>query len=182
MTQVAKKDLRGLVMVYTGDGKGKTTAALGLALRQVGWGRRVLFIQFMKGKGNVYGERIAAEKYLPLLEIEQHGRDDFVDLADPESMDRDLAKKAMERAHEALMGGYYDLVVLDEVNVAVACGMVEVEDVLALMAKRPPHVDLVLTGRYCPESIMEKSDMVSEIKEVKHHYKKGIQAREGIEY
>ncbi len=182
MTHGTKQDNRGLVMVYTGDGKGKTTAALGLALRQVGWGRRVLFIQFMKGKGNVYGERIAAEKYLPLLEIEQHGRDDFVDMVDPEKVDKDLAEKAMERAREALTSGDYGLVVLDEVNVAAACGLVEVEEVLALMAKRPPHVDMVLTGRYCPESIMEKADMVSEIKEVKHHYQKGIQAREGIEY
>lgn len=85
---------RGLVMVYTGNGKGKTTAALGLALRQIGWGRRVLFLQFMKGEGNVYGERIAAQKYLPLLEIEQLGREEFVNLSDPDPIDRNWRNKA----------------------------------------------------------------------------------------
>ncbi len=178
----AKNPSTGLVMVYTGDGKGKTTAALGLALRQVGWERRVLFIQFMKGKGNVYGERIAAEKYLPLLEIEQLGREDFVDMADPAKVDKDLAKKAIQRALEALDSNVYDLIVLDEVNVAAACGLIDVEDVLDVLAKRPPHVDMVLTGRYCPESIMERADMVSEVKEVKHHYNRGVQARKGIEF
>ena len=173
---------QGLIMVHTGDGKGKTTAALGLALRQVGWGRRVLVVQFMKGEGNVYGERIAAKKHLPLLEIEQHGREDFVDLEDPEKVDVELAKRGMIRATEALLSGDYDLVVLDELCVAAACGLVSVEEVLGLMEKRPPHVDLVLTGRYCPSSIMERADMVSEVKEVKHHYQKGIQARKGIEY
>lgn len=172
----------GLVMVYTGNGKGKTTAALGLALRQVGWGRRVLFIQFMKGKGNVYGERMAAEKYLPLLEIEQYGQDDFVNLSDPGDRDTQMAGVAMERASQALPTGDYGLVVLDEINVAAACGLVEIEDVLALIDKRPPHVDLVLTGRYCPEAIMARADMVSEIREIKHHYAKGIQARKGVEY
>lgn len=177
-----EKPPQGLVMVYTGDGKGKTTAALGLALRQVGWGKRVLFIQFMKGKGNVYGERIAAEKYLPLLEIEQLGREDFVNMVDPAKVDKDLAKKAIQRAEEALALNTYDLIVLDEVNVAAACGLIDVEDVLNVLAKRPPHVDMVLTGRYCPESIMEKADMVSEVKEVKHHYNSGVPARKGIEF
>lgn len=174
--------LKGLVMVYTGDGKGKTTAALGLALRQVGWGRRALVIQFMKGKGNVYGERIAAEKYLPLLEIEQYGRDEFVDLGDPAAVDRGLAHKALGRAIEAFGSANYGLVVLDEVNVAVACGLIDTGEVLDLLKKRPPELDVVLTGRYCPGELMDASDMVSEVKELKHHFKKGVPAREGIEY
>ncbi len=178
----AEDSSRGLVMVYTGNGKGKTTAALGLALRQIGWGRRVLFIQFMKGKGNVYGERMAAERHLPLLEIEQYGQDEFVDLSRPSDRDGDLAALAMKRASEALSTGDYGLIVLDEINVAVACGLVEIEDVLALLAKRPRQVDLVLTGRYCPEAIMAKADMVSEVRELKHHYAKGVPARKGIEY
>lgn len=173
---------KGLVMVYTGNGKGKTTAALGLALRQIGWGRRVLFIQFMKSKDNVYGERMAAEKYLPLLEMEQYGQDEFVDLSSPGDRDAALAAVAMKRASEGLSSGEYGLVVLDEINVAAACGLVEVEDVLALIAKRPPHVDLVLTGRYCPDAIMAKADMVSEVREIKHHYAKGVPARKGIEF
>jgi cob(I)alamin adenosyltransferase len=174
--------VRGLVLVYTGNGKGKTTAALGLALRQIGWGRRVLVIQFMKGKGNVYGERIAAEKYLPLLEIEQHGRDEFVNLGDPATVDRDLAAKALARAKEAFASGKYGMVVLDEVNVAIACGLVETSDVLALLKERPQELDVVLTGRYCPQEIMDAADAVSEVKELKHHFQKRVAAREGIEY
>jgi cob(I)alamin adenosyltransferase len=181
-TKIDATDIKGMVMVYTGNGKGKTTAALGLALRQVGWGRRVLFIQFMKGKGNVYGERIAAEKYLPLLEIEQHGRDEFVNLSDPARVDTELAQGALKRAEEAVASGEYGLVVLDEVNVAVAIGLIETADVLRLLDKRPSHVDVVLTGRYCPKEIMDRADMVSEVKEVKHHFTKGVKARQGIEY
>ena len=98
MDLAVRRIVRGLVMVYTGNGKGKTTAALGLALRQIGWGRRVLFIQFMKGKGNVYGERMAAERHLPLLEIEQYGQDEFVDLSRPSDRDGDLAALAMKDA------------------------------------------------------------------------------------
>jgi cob(I)alamin adenosyltransferase len=141
-----------------------------------------LFIQFMKGKGNVYGERIAAEKYLPLLEIEQHGRDEFVNLSDPARVDTELAQGALKRAEEAVASGEYGLVVLDEVNVAVATGLIETADVLRLLDKRPSHVDVVLTGRYCPKEIMDRADMVSEVKEVKHHFTKGVKARQGIEY
>jgi len=175
-------NLKGLVLVYTGDGKGKTTAALGLALRQVGWGRRVLVIQFMKGAGNVYGERIAAEKYLPLLEIEQHGRDEFVNLGDPATVDKELAHKALGRAKEAFGSANYGMVVLDEVNVAVACGLVETSEVLALLKERPQELDVVLTGRYCPKEIMDAADTVSEVRELKHHFQKGVAAREGIEF
>jgi len=173
---------KGLVLVYTGDGKGKTTAALGLALRQVGWGRRVLVIQFMKGEGNVYGERMAAQKYLPLLEIEQHGRDGFVNLTNPAGIDRDLAGGALKRAEEAFLSGRYGMVILDEVNVAMACGLVEVSLLIGLLERRPPGLDVVLTGRYCPKEIMDVADTVSEVKELKHHFKKGVAAREAIEY
>lgn len=175
-------DTGGLVLVYTGNGKGKTTAALGLALRQVGWGRRVLVVQFMKGKGNVYGERVAAERYLSLLEIEQHGRDEFVNLSDPAEVDVSLARKALERAGEAMASGDYGMVVLDEVNVAVATAMIDTKDVLAVLEKRHKGTDVVLTGRYCPKEIMDRADMVSEVREVKHHFARGIQARKGIEY
>jgi cob(I)alamin adenosyltransferase len=175
-------DAGSLVLVYTGNGKGKTTAALGLALRQVGWDRRVLVIQFMKGKGNVYGERVAAERYLPLLEIEQHGRDEFVNLADPAEVDARLAREALKRAEEALASGDYGMVVLDEVNVAVATGMIDARDVLTVLDKRHEDTDVVLTGRYCPKEIADRADMVSEVREIKHHFTRGVQARKGIEY
>lgn len=173
---------KGLVLVYTGNGKGKTTAALGLALRQAGWGRRVLFIQFMKGKGNVCGERIAAQRYLPLLEIEQHGRDQFVNLKDPDPLDRELARGGLERARQALVSGDYGMIVLDEINVAMWCGLVPVQDVLDLISVRPPGVDLVLTGRNCPAEVLNVADMVSEVVDVKHHFARGVAARQGIEY
>ena len=169
-------------MVYTGDGKGKTTAALGLALRQIGWGRRVFFLQFMKGEGNVYGEKIAAEKYLSLLEIKQAGRDDFVDLSDPDPIDKGLAQKAVEDARRALESGKYGLVVLDEICVAAASGLVSTEQVLELLGLVSERTDLVLTGRYCPQAVLDAADMVSEVKEIKHHYSRGVKAREGIEF
>lgn len=175
-------DSGSLVLVYTGNGKGKTTAALGLALRQIGWDRRVLVIQFMKGKGNVYGERMAAERFLPLLEIEQHGRDEFVNLSNPAELDAELARKALERAEEAMESGEYGMVVLDEVNVAMATGMIDPKEVLALLDKRHKNTDVVLTGRYCPKEIEDRADMVSEVREVKHHFRRGIPAKKGIEY
>lgn len=174
--------VKGLVMVYTGDGKGKTTAALGLALRQVGWGRKVLFLQFMKGEGNVYGEKIAAEKFLPLLELEQWGRDEFVNLSNPDSIDVDMAQKAIERAKQAAQSQGYGLLVLDEICVAMACGLVSVDQVIELLADKPEELDIILTGRYCPDRILEFADMVSEVKEIKHHYAEGIGARKGIEF
>ena len=173
---------KGIVMVYTGDGKGKTTAALGLSLRQVGWGKRVLVIQFMKGPGNVYGEKLAAEKCLLNLCIEQMGRDEFVNLSEPDDIDIELAQKALARAEKAMLSGECDMLVLDEVNVAMGCGLLQVSQVAGLIDKKPEHLDLVLTGRRCPEEIIEKADMVSEIKEIKHHYARGVQARKGIEY
>jgi cob(I)alamin adenosyltransferase len=168
-------------MVYTGDGKGKTTAALGLALRQIGWGRRVLFIQFMKGKANPTGERIAA-KELPLLEIEEYGRDEFVDLRNPHPVDMEYARKALARAEDGMMSGRYQMIVLDEVNVAMSYGLISVSSVKRLIQQRPPSVDLVLTGRNCPQELIEVADLVSEIREVKHHYREGMSARKGMEF
>jgi cob(I)alamin adenosyltransferase len=168
-------------MVYTGDGKGKTTAALGLALRQIGWGRRVLFIQFMKGKTNPTGERIAA-KELPLLEIEEYGRDEFVDLRNPHPVDMEYARKALARAEDGMMSGRYQMIVLDEVNVAMSYGLISVSSVKRLIQQRPPSVDLVLTGRNCPQELIEVADLVSEIREVKHHYREGMSARKGMEF
>jgi len=180
MNHQAKR--RGLIMVYTGNGKGKTTAALGLALRAIGHGFKVYMVQFMKGEGNLYGEYLAASKYLPGFEIVRAGRDVFVDRGNPSEEDRVLAKKGLELARRAITCGRYELVILDEVNVAVEWGLLRVEDVLDLLKDKPPEVDVVLTGRYAKPEIMEAADMVSEVLEVKHHYRAGIPAREGIEF
>lgn len=173
---------RGIVMVYTGNGKGKTTAAMGLALRAIGHGSSVFMIQFMKGPGNVYGEHIAARKHLPGFTIVQTGREEFVNKRNPLKVDIEMAANAMDLARKVLAEGKHDLVILDEINVAVDFGLVKVEDVVGLLAERQPHVDVVLTGRHAPPEIVEAADMVSEVCEVKHHYRSGIQAREGVEF
>ncbi|NIT36100.1 MAG: cob(I)yrinic acid a,c-diamide adenosyltransferase [candidate division Zixibacteria bacterium] len=171
---------RGTVQVYTGDGKGKTTAALGLALRAWGHGARVLVIQFMKGRIN-YGELEAARR-LEGFDVEQYGRESFVDRDEPAAEDVALAAEALARARQVAGANEYDLVILDEVNVAADYGLIKTEDILDLIAKKPPEMELVLTGRRPPAGFVEAADLVSEVQETKHHYRIGIPARKGIEY
>lgn len=171
---------RGLVQVYTGNGKGKTTAALGLALRAVGHGFRVKVIQFLKGR--LYGELAACEKFPGELEIFQSGLDSFVKRGEPTAEDLRLAGEGLEAAREAIMSGRYDLVVLDEINVAVDLGVLDVESVLPLIDGRPPGVELVLTGRNAPEEFLGRADLVTEMREVRHYYADGVEMRRGIEY
>ena len=176
-----RTDLKmGTVQVYTGEGKGKTTAALGQALRAVGHGQKVIVIQFMKGQIN-YGELRAAEG-IPGLEIEQYGLPTFVERGNPSTEDREWARKGMERAREVVKEARWDMVVLDEINVAVDYGLIDLDEVIDLIKARPPEMELVLTGRYATEEVIELADLVTEMKEIKHHYQKGIQAREGIEF
>jgi len=170
----------GLVFVYTGNGKGKTTAAMGQALRAVGHGFKVLVIQFMKGRK--YGEVVAAEKYLPDITIHQCGLDRFVIKDDLKPDDIGLAQKGLNLAKKALRAGDYDMVILDELNVAVDFGLVSVQDVVEMIKSRMPSIDLVLTGRYAPQKIIELADTVSEFKEIKHHYAAGVTERAGIEF
>ncbi len=171
---------KGQIQVYTGNGKGKTTAALGLALRAAGRELMVCMIQFMKG-GGPYGEHLAAPRLAPYLTIVQTGREGWVNRDNPDPEDMRLAREALERADAALTGGRYDLVILDEINGAVSFGLIDVEDLLALMAKRPAAVELVLTGRNADERVVAAADLVTEMREVKHYYKAGVPARIGIE-
>lgn len=171
---------QGTVQVYTGDGKGKTTAALGLGFRAWGHGARVLVIQFMKGRIN-YGELEAARK-LDGFDVEQYGRETFVDRDDPAPEDVALAREALARAQSVVAENAYDLVILDEVNVAADYGLVTAEEVLALIAAKPPAMELVLTGRGAPAPVVEAADLVTEMREVKHHYRQGRPARQGIEF
>lgn len=170
----------GTVQVYTGDGKGKTTAALGLALRAWGHGARVLVIQFMKGRIN-YGELVAAAR-LPDFDIEQYGRETFVDRDDPAAEDRALAREALARACQVLAQNSHDLVILDEINVAADYGLITPDEVLGLIKAKPAAMELVLTGRNAPAEVIEAADLVSEVREVKHHYRRGVKARQGVEY
>jgi len=171
---------RGLIQVYTGNGKGKTTAALGLALRAVGRGLKVCMVQFIKG-GGVYGEHHAAARLAPLLTIYQTGRDGWIfrDNLDPE--DIRIATETMALTRRVLTGGEYDLVILDEINGAAWFGLISVDDILALCADKPAKVELVLTGRNADARLIAAADLVTEMCEIKHYYGVGVQARIGIE-
>lgn len=171
---------QGCIQVYTGDCKGKTTAALGLAFRAAGRELMVCMIQFMKG-GGPYGEHLAAEKLAPYLTIIQTGREGWVNRDNPDGEDIRLANEALLLARDALTSGRYDVVILDEINGAVSFGLIQVADVLELIAVKPATVELVLTGRNAHEKIIEVADLVTEMKEIKHYYKAGVPARIGIE-
>ena len=175
-----EKYRRGLVQVYTGNGKGKTTAAFGQALRAIGQGYNVFVLQFMKGRK--YGEFIAAKKYLPNLTIRMSGLDSFVMRDNPAAIDIELAQKGLDVARKAIMSGKYDMVILDEINVALDFKLIDLKDVIKLLKNKPPAINLILTGRYAPAEIIKLADTVSEVKEIKHHYNAGIKDRAGIEY
>jgi cob(I)alamin adenosyltransferase len=172
---------QGMVHVYTGNGKGKTTASLGLALRALGHGYRVFMLQFMKGSKE-YGELQAAEKYLPNLTIVQSGLETFVIKENPSKEDLDLARQGLDIAKKTVTAGVYDLVILDEINVALDFNLIPLTEVLELLKNKPPHVELVLTGRYVPHEVIDAADLVSDVTLVKHPYYQGVEAREGIEY
>jgi len=169
---------RGCVQVYTGDGKGKTTAALGLALRASGHGMRTYVGQFMKGQP--YGELEALRDH-PWITVEQYGDVRCIrrEEVTPEHVAQ--AHRGLERAREAMRSGRYDVVVLDEVNVAIWFGLLAVEEVLALLDQRPERVEVILTGRRAPQELIERADLVTEMREIKHYYQQGVSARDGIE-
>lgn len=171
---------KGYIQVYTGNGKGKTTAALGLAVRAAGFGLKSFIVQFMKEFP--YNE----VKSLKLLErwitIEQYGGDKFVyEKKPPTADDLEVANKALQRATDMMLSGDYDIILLDEVCVATYFGLLQPGQVLVFLQKKPQDVEIVLTGRYCPDEIIEVADLVTEMREVKHYYQKGVTARRGIE-
>lgn len=208
---------KGRVHVYTGDGKGKTTASLGLSLRAVGQGFNVFMIQYMKG-GAYTGEYVAAKNHLPNFEIIQFGRpcikqhkqlkiQGFHKLSEEDKdkklfdyirediecgtcrycflnddIQKDYIAKAFKKTLEVVMSGNYHMVVLDEINVAMSLGFLNKNDVLDMIDKKPEHIELILTGRNVPEEIIEKADLVTEMKLKKHYFDKGVMARRGIEY
>lgn len=173
------KDL-GLIQVYTGNGKGKTTASLGLAFRASGHGFKVCMLQFMKDCAD-YGEAKAAG-LLPGFALIQVGRNDFVDLAKPDPIDIELAQKGWERAKAVIDSGDYDIVILDEINVAMACGLIAAADVAAFLTAARRSVEIILTGRYAPPEIIAAAHLVTDMQEVKHPYHSGVKARQGIDY
>ncbi len=172
--------MSGLVEIFTGNGKGKTSAALGVALRALARGWRVHIVYFMKGD-YPYTEQVALSQ-LPNVSFARFGQKEFVDPANVKPEECEQARKAMEEARRAVLSGEYDLVVLDEVNVAVAWKLVDLREVTELIQQKPEKVELILTGRYADEKLIELADLVTEMKEIKHPYQKGILARGGIDY
>ena len=170
--------MQGFVQVYTGDGKGKTTAALGLALRAAGAGLRVYFGQFIKNAD--YSEIKALARFADCITVRQFGRGCFL-LTEPAPEDRAAARRALEGLSEALTSGDYDLVIADEANVAVALGLIEANDLVSLIDLRPEQVELVLTGRGAPDAVLTRADLVTEMRCVRHYYDRGVLARQGIE-
>jgi len=168
----------GCVHVYTGEGKGKTTAAMGLALRSIGHGRRVFIGQFMKP--GTSGELAALASH-DGVDVEHYGRQRFI-LSAPGESDLREAREGVSSALEALASGRYDLVVLDEIDVALSYGLVTLDDCRQLMEVRPENVELVFTGRSAPPEIIDSADLVTEMREVKHYFRRGVRARAGIEY
>ena len=168
---------KGFIQVYTGNGKGKTTAASGIALRAICAGNKVFIGQFMKGQK--YSE-LRAPELLKGLTIEQFGDVSFCQ-GIPSEKDFENAAKGLERMKELLPGGEYDLVIMDEINTALFFKLIKTEDVLHLLDMKPQTVEVIMTGRYAPEEIIDRADLVTEMKEIKHYYNKGVQARKGIE-
>jgi len=171
---------KGTVQVYTGNGKGKTTAALGLALRAAGHGYRTYIGQFMKGQH--YGELVSLKRLSSWIQLEQFGRKSFLHVTkDPKPGDIRRARRGLQRCLKAMRSGRYRIIVLDEVNVALYFNLLDEKDVLSFLDRRPADVEVVLTGRYAPPAILRRADLVTEMKEKKHYYRKGLAARDGIE-
>ena len=170
---------KGFIHVYTGFGKGKTTAAIGLGIRATGEGLKVIMMQFMKGRH--YSE-IDALDHIPNFTVVQFGRDEFVSKEHPDQIDIDLAKKGFEHAKKIIQQGEYDVVILDEINVAVDYNLIPLNDVLQLLSEKPEKVELILTGRYASPEIVRNADIVSEILEIKHPYQNGVESRKGIDW
>jgi cob(I)alamin adenosyltransferase len=175
----SRETRQGILLDITGPGKGKTTSAFGQALRAHGHGFRIAIVQFMKGR--VYGE-LDTLRSLPRVEVWQFGRAAFVDPKNPDPRDRELARQGLDKAWEIVHGGNHDVLILDEINVVADFGLVPVEEVLELAKARPKWMDMIWTGRNAPKAMLDLADTVSEVREVKHHYKKGIESREGMEY
>ncbi|MFH1790965.1 MAG: cob(I)yrinic acid a,c-diamide adenosyltransferase [Candidatus Omnitrophota bacterium] len=173
-----KKFKKGYIQVYTGDGKGKTTAAIGLAVRAAGAGLRVYIGQFLKRGG--YAELDGLKPLSRKIRIEQYGRGCLL-RGKPSRQDIELARKGLARAAEIIVSRKYDVVILDEINIAPCLGLFRAKDIAGLMKLKPPDTELVLTGRGAPLCVLAKAHLVSDIRDKKHYYRRGVKARRGIE-
>ena len=170
--------MKGYVQVYTGNGKGKTTAAFGQALRAAGAGHHVFIGQFVKGME--YSEHKAIERFSDLITLRRYGRDCFINRA-PTDKDVYAAKQGYDDVAEIMRSGDYQMVILDEANIAVYYNLFSAHDLVALIDMKPEDLELVITGRYADPMVLEKADLITEMLEVRHYYHKGIPARKGVE-
>ncbi len=171
---------KGLILVYTGNGKGKTTAALGLALRAAGRGMSVFILQFMKRNKKIGEFKALARAGLPIT-LKQYGRRVFFRTRTCEPMDIHRAYQGLQAFKSAMESNAYDLIVLDEINMAIHYGLLNLEEVIEAIERKPPTLHLVLTGRYANQKLIERADLVTEMREIKHHYHQGVHAQKGIE-
>ena len=169
---------KGYLQVYTGNGKGKTTAAIGLAIRAAGAGLRVLLAQFVKGMK--YSEIKALQRFSDLITIRQYGRGCFIE-KEAGQEDIDAAVAGLKDVRECLREGLYDVVILDEANIAVFFSLFTVDELLEVIRERKPECEVVVTGRYAPQKLIDEADLVTEMREIKHYYANGVEARTGIE-
>ena len=179
-TLPAETSTRGLVEIFTGDGKGKTSAALGVALRALGQGLRVHIVFFMKGDFPYGEQKILSE--LSNVTFDRFGFQDFVDPDNVKPEEKEEARKALEAARKAVLSLKYDVVILDEVNVAIAWKLIDLDTVIKLIHDKPKNIELILTGRYADPRLIELADLVTDMVKVKHPYDKGILSRKGIDY
>lgn len=179
LSSTVSEPFQGLIQVFTGNGKGKTTAALGTILRALGHDLRVYIVYFMKGD-YPYGERRILSQ-LPNIDFVSFGSLEFCDPANIKPEEIEQAGQALAAARKAMLSGKYDVVLLDEVNIAVAWKLVELDALLRFMDDRPANVELILTGRYADAQLVQKADLVTEMQNIKHPFEKGIKARRGIE-
>lgn len=171
--------MKGYIHVYTGNGKGKTTAALGLALRAAGAGKKVYIAQFVKGKK--YSEITSLGRFSRQIELVQFGRGCFI-VREPEKEDISAAMQGLAETEKVLVKGQYDMVILDEACIALHYKLFSLADLINILKKKHEDCEIIITGRYAPRELIDFADLVTEMKEVKHYYNDGIEAREGIEY
>ena len=170
---------KGYVQIYTGNGKGKTTAALGLALRASAYGKKIFIGQFVKGMK--YGELESIKKFSDTITLKQFGRDCFI-YNDPEPEDIEAARKGWEEVNTILIENKIDILILDEIGIAILYKLISTREVIDFIKRKPKEMELIMTGRYMPEELFELADLVTEMKEIKHYYTRDVPAREGIEF
>ena len=171
--------MKGYIQIYTGNGKGKTTAALGLALRAAGAGKKVFFAQFVKGQ--IYSEVKALQQFIPSVEVRQYGLNGFIRNT-PTQADIETARKGLTEVSDIIFSGEYDIVVLDEANIAIYYGLFSTGELIEILKQKPGETEIIITGRYAAPELIDAADLVTEMQEVKHYYQKGVEARVGIEY